>query len=337
MSSLSNRTFSFWAFWITTGFLALSQAGAGMLYFVADAPADTFAALGFGDAFRWLLGAAKLIGAGLLVAPVARFLKEWAYVGFALTFSLAILAHTMAGDPAGSLWAPGISLGVLILSYVLFRMRRADAQDGHSPGTMARLLWSIAGMVGLVLVWGAGRTLYIIYGGGHPHLEAYASDAVWIGGAVAVVVVVTVGLSSLYHMIHRSESPRSAPSLMQRSLSGLLALIMAALGVGALVAAYGHPLIETVSALGVPPYMLIVIGVAKITAAVGLVLPLPRAMKEWVYFGTLATAVAAAWLSAWAQQPIQDILVPLGVMGLWSGAYGYAHLSTLRLSNTTAR
>lgn len=317
-----NRTFSFWAYWVVTGLLALSQAAVGTLYFVTDAPADTFASLGFGDAFRWLLGAAKLIGAGLLVAPVARFLKEWAYVGFALTFSLAMLAHTMAGDPIGSLLAPGVSLGVLILSYALFRMRRPDAQGGRSLSTMARLLWSIAGAVGLLLVGAAGRMLHIIYGGLNPLTSTYASDVVWIAGSVAVIVVVTVGLPSLYHIVHRSGAARSAPSLLQRSLSGLLALIMGALGTAALAIAHGHPLIETVEAMGVPPYMLIVIGVAKMVAAAGLVLPLPRAMKEWVYFGTLATAVAAAWLSAWAQQPIQDILVPLGVIGLWSGAYG---------------
>lgn len=322
MPSSSNRTFSFWAYGVVTGLLALSQAAAGTLYFVAEAPADTFAALGFGDAFRWLLGAAKLVGAGLLVAPVARFLKEWAYVGFALTFSLAMLAHTMAGDPAGSLWAPGISLCVLILSYVLFRMRRADAQDSRSLSTVARLLWSAAGAVGLLLVGAAGRMLHIIYGGRSPLPSTYARDVVWIAGSVAVVVIVTVGLPSLYHTIHRAGAARSSPSLLQRSLSGLLALIMGALGVAALAIAHGHPLIETVEAMGVPPYMLIVIGAAKMIAAAGLVLPLPRAMTEWVYFGTLATAVAAAWLSAWAQQPIQDVLVPLGVLGLWGAAYG---------------
>ena len=327
MPTSSKRTLSFWAYWITTGLLALSQAAAGTLYLVAEAPAETFASLGFGDAFRVLLGTAKLIGAGLLVAPVARFLKEWAYFGFGLTFSLAMLAHTIAGDPARSLLAPGISFAVLLLSYGLFRARQGDAQQAASTSTLSRsilsrLLWTVVGGVGLLLTAAAGRLLYVIYGtGGTLALSLYAADSTWITGFVAVVVLSTVGLPSLYHVIRRAGATPSSPTLLQHVLPGLLALTMAALGIAALIIATGHPLIETVIGLGVPPYMLVVIGTAKLAGAAGLIIPLPRPMKEWTYFGTLATTVAAVVLSAAAGPPVQDVLVPLGVLGLWGAAY----------------
>ncbi|AIM37433.1 hypothetical protein KO02_12595 [Sphingobacterium sp. ML3W] len=73
--------------------------------------------LGFPDYFRIEIGITKLIGAVFLWLPV-RLLKESAYIGFAIMFASASLAHYMVGDPVGKVFTGFIFLAVLIVSYV---------------------------------------------------------------------------------------------------------------------------------------------------------------------------------------------------------------------------
>lgn len=54
----------------------------------------SMAHLGFPDYFRIELGVAKIIGTILIWLPV-RLLKETAYIGFAIMFASATLAHTL--------------------------------------------------------------------------------------------------------------------------------------------------------------------------------------------------------------------------------------------------
>ncbi|MES2276193.1 MAG: DoxX family protein [Bacteroidota bacterium] len=73
----------------------------------------------FPDWFRVELGIAKLLSAIALAIPaVPARVKEWAYFGFSLSFSSAILAHYMAGDPVFNLVAPFIML--LVVSYISY-------------------------------------------------------------------------------------------------------------------------------------------------------------------------------------------------------------------------
>jgi hypothetical protein len=83
--------------------------------------AEAFTHLGFPDYFRVELSLAKLLGVALLLAPVPARLKEWAYAGFAITLSSALIAHLSVGDgPAAWGWAAGT--GVLwALSYFFWR------------------------------------------------------------------------------------------------------------------------------------------------------------------------------------------------------------------------
>ena len=82
--------------------------------------AQGFQHLGFSNNFRVELAIAKFIGAIVLLAPVGKRLKEWAYAGFAITFISAFVAHTTAGDPVAMRIAPLIFLVLLIVSYVSY-------------------------------------------------------------------------------------------------------------------------------------------------------------------------------------------------------------------------
>ncbi len=77
----------------------------------------SMAHLGFPDYFRIELGITKLIGAVFIWLPV-RLLKESAYIGFAIMFASASLAHFVVGDPASKVIAGLVFLAILIVSYV---------------------------------------------------------------------------------------------------------------------------------------------------------------------------------------------------------------------------
>jgi hypothetical protein len=106
-------------YWISTGLISLMMLFAGYSYFTAPQTAEGFRHLGFPDYFRVELAVAKILGAiTLLVPPIPRRIKEWAYAGFGITFISAAIAHINSGDPTGMVIMPIIALGVLIISYV---------------------------------------------------------------------------------------------------------------------------------------------------------------------------------------------------------------------------
>lgn len=77
----------------------------------------SMAHLGFPDYFRIELGIAKIIGAVLIWLPV-RLLRETAYIGFAIMFASASLAHAAVGDPLGKVITGVAFLAILIVSYM---------------------------------------------------------------------------------------------------------------------------------------------------------------------------------------------------------------------------
>lgn len=108
-------------YWITTGLIVLGMLANVYNYFFNPALTVAFAHLGFPDWFRVELGIAKLLGAIALAIPaIPTRIKEWAYFGFSISFSSAILAHYNAGDPVFNLIAPFVILLLLVASYVSF-------------------------------------------------------------------------------------------------------------------------------------------------------------------------------------------------------------------------
>src|SRR6476661_8884581 len=105
-------------YWTTTGIMAVMMALAAYSYITQPAVQQGFHHLGFPDYFRIELAIAKLIGAVLLLAPVASRVKEWAYAGFGITFISAFIAHIASGDPVSVLIMPILFLMLLIISYI---------------------------------------------------------------------------------------------------------------------------------------------------------------------------------------------------------------------------
>jgi len=110
-----------YVYWTATVLLALMMGGSGTMYFVSEAAAQTFADLGFPDYFRVELGIAKIAGAIALLIPLPRWIKEWTYAGFTISFTSAIIAHLAAGDPVAAVVPPIVALLILATSYITYR------------------------------------------------------------------------------------------------------------------------------------------------------------------------------------------------------------------------
>jgi hypothetical protein len=112
-------------YWIPTALVAALMGSSGVAY-LAGAPqvVEGLRHLGYPDYFRVVLGAAKVLGALALIAPlVPRQLRDWAYAGFSLNLLAAVISHASVGDPAGALVFPAIVFGLVTLSYWAWRRR----------------------------------------------------------------------------------------------------------------------------------------------------------------------------------------------------------------------
>src|SRR5947208_16995855 len=112
-------------FWIGTALFCLQIGFTAYAQLRRPQVAQAFTHLGFPAYFRVELSWAKLLGVVLLLAPVAAWLKEWAYAGFAITLVSALIAHFSVGDGPEA-W--GFAAGTCVLwalSYFLWRRRQA--------------------------------------------------------------------------------------------------------------------------------------------------------------------------------------------------------------------
>jgi hypothetical protein len=107
-------------FYSLTGLFGLLMIYSAFSYLTQPALRQTFEHLGYPGYFRIELAIAKLIGVGLLLAPVSRRLKELAFAGFAFTFISAFIAHSCVGDPMPYPIIPLIFLIILIVSYISY-------------------------------------------------------------------------------------------------------------------------------------------------------------------------------------------------------------------------
>ena len=122
-------------YWASTGIVAVMLLTA--LSYLTGNPqvASGFTKAGYPQHLRIILGIAKPAAAIVLVLPGVALLKEWAYVGAAFAWVMAVVAHYSAGDGV-QIWAiPLVLLVLLIVSYV---SRPATRRLGASPTSFQR-------------------------------------------------------------------------------------------------------------------------------------------------------------------------------------------------------
>jgi hypothetical protein len=118
-------------YWITTAILAVMMVFSAYAYLTKPEIKQGFGHLGFPDYFRVELAIAKLLGAVVLLVPLASRIKEWAYAGFAITFVSAFVAHTALADPVSNRLGPVLFLVLLAVSYLTYYKQ---STAGQKPG-----------------------------------------------------------------------------------------------------------------------------------------------------------------------------------------------------------
>ncbi|KAA8482865.1 DoxX-like protein [Arcticibacter tournemirensis] len=107
-------------YWVVTILVSVMMINSAVMYLTKPEIKQAFVHLGFPSYFRVELAALKVIGAIVLLVPLPRSVKEWAYSGFAITFVSAFVAHSASGDPASARIMPIIFLVLLVVSYITY-------------------------------------------------------------------------------------------------------------------------------------------------------------------------------------------------------------------------
>jgi uncharacterized membrane protein len=108
--------------------------------------------------------------------------------------------------------------------------------------------------------------------------------------------------------------------------TGLLALFMLASGLLYFTAESAAANFER---LGFPDYFRVELGVAKVLGALALVVPLPRAVKEWTYAGFAISFVSAIVAHVASGDPLLSVGPPLVALLLWGVSYATYHQHVL--------
>jgi DoxX-like family len=105
------------AYWVSTVIVSALSLFAAYAYLSGGQQVvQGFAAAGYPQQLRIILGIAKPLGAIALLVPGFLRLKEWAYAGFTFAWICASIAHYLAGQHKESV-TPVILLVLLAVSY----------------------------------------------------------------------------------------------------------------------------------------------------------------------------------------------------------------------------
>lgn len=111
-------------YWIATIWLSLGMMSTGIVQLVKmKEEVDSFTSLGYPDYLMTIIGAWKILGVAVVLAPKLPLLKEWAYAGFFFTMSGAVISHLSSGHGAVEIFGPTL---LLILTVISWYFRPAD-------------------------------------------------------------------------------------------------------------------------------------------------------------------------------------------------------------------
>ena len=108
-------------YWTTTLIIFLLDGLMPALTSNSELAKQGISHLGYPDYFRVMLTVFKIIGAIILIVPAisARF-KEWAYVGFGISFICAATSNWVVDGFSGIVLLPIFALAILTISYISY-------------------------------------------------------------------------------------------------------------------------------------------------------------------------------------------------------------------------
>jgi uncharacterized membrane protein YphA (DoxX/SURF4 family) len=118
-------------YWVSTALIALGFLVGGSFDVMATPEAIAgLKELGYPAYLAVILGAWKILGALVIVAPGLPRLKEWAYAGILFDLTGAAASHGYSGDPAPKVIIPLVMAAIMFASWWL---RPASRKLGVLP------------------------------------------------------------------------------------------------------------------------------------------------------------------------------------------------------------
>ncbi|MGE5106633.1 MAG: DoxX family protein [Sphingobacteriales bacterium] len=111
-------------YWIATIWLSLGMLSTGIVQLLkTDEEVNMMTRLGYPVYFLTIIGVWKILGVVAVLIPKFPLLKEWAYAGFFIAMSGAVVSHLISGDGAKEIFGPTL---LLMLTVVSWYFRPAD-------------------------------------------------------------------------------------------------------------------------------------------------------------------------------------------------------------------
>jgi len=105
-------------YWIATIWLSLGMLSTGIVQLLkTEKEVDLMTHLGYPVYFLTIIGCWKILGVVAVLIPKFPILKEWAYAGFFIAMSGAIISHFLAGSEAREIFGPSLLLVLTLVSW----------------------------------------------------------------------------------------------------------------------------------------------------------------------------------------------------------------------------
>ena len=105
-------------YWIATIWLSLGMLSTGAVQLLkTDQEVDMMTHLGYPVYFLTIIAVWKILGVVAVLIPKFPLLKEWAYAGFFIAMSGAIISHLISGDEAREIFGPTLLLILTMISW----------------------------------------------------------------------------------------------------------------------------------------------------------------------------------------------------------------------------
>jgi hypothetical protein len=111
-----------YAYWITTIIVCGIMGFSGYMDLTGGKEVvEGMKHLGYPEYFTPFLGVAKFLAVAVLLLPIFKTAKEWAYTGVIIDLVGAAYSHYKSGDGAKEIVTPIVFVVITIISYVIWK------------------------------------------------------------------------------------------------------------------------------------------------------------------------------------------------------------------------
>ena len=105
-------------YWIATIWLSLGMVSSGIVQLIhMKEEVDMMTHLGYPLYFLTIIGVWKMLGVIAVLVPKFPLIKEWAYAGFFIAMTGAVISHVAVGDDFKESFGPVLLIVLTIVSW----------------------------------------------------------------------------------------------------------------------------------------------------------------------------------------------------------------------------